>query len=209
MHTGDQPAAVPAAADLPRPGARLPGTVLTRTLALELFIKYSGPTGLRAAGRGNVLGWARNHSRKDPSKLIDAVFTALNEQTVTVIGTDAVELVILRVAGQIKELKQQRAIVAAEVEKLLDHFPLSTVLMSMPGAGIKTAATILLSIGGASTFTSAGHLAAHAGIAPVTRRSGTSIRGEFPARSGHKQLKNALFRSARIASCHHPASKDY
>ncbi|MCI0144230.1 transposase, partial [Arthrobacter bambusae] len=54
-----------------------------------------------------------------------------------------------------------------------------------------------------------GHLAAYAGIAPVTRRSGTSIRGEFPARSGNKQLKNALFRSAWIASCHHPASKDY
>ncbi|MGO4859982.1 transposase [Arthrobacter sp. 2MCAF14] len=47
----------------------------------------------------------------------------------------------------------------------------------------------------------------YAGIAPVTRRSGTSIRGEFHARSENKQLKNALFRSAWIASCHHPASK--
>ncbi|BCW77820.1 hypothetical protein NicSoilB11_41450 (plasmid) [Arthrobacter sp. NicSoilB11] len=27
-----------------------PGTVLTRSLVLELFIKYSGPIGLRAAG---------------------------------------------------------------------------------------------------------------------------------------------------------------
>lgn len=81
--------------------------------------------------------------------------------------------------------------------------------MSMPGVGIKTAATILLAIGDAGTFTSPGHLAAYAGIARVTRRSGTSIRGEFPARSGNKQLKNALFRSAWIASCHHPASKAY
>ncbi|GAA2145718.1 hypothetical protein GCM10009825_38690 [Arthrobacter humicola] len=46
-------------------------------------------------------------------------------------------------------------------------------------------------------------------IAPVTRRSGTSIRGEFPARSGNKQLKNALFRSSWIASCHDPLSKAY
>ncbi|MFJ6312859.1 hypothetical protein ACIQHS_12355 [Pseudarthrobacter oxydans] len=43
----------------------------------------------------------------------------------------------------------------------------------------------------------------------MTGCSGTSIRGEFPARSGNKQLKNALFRSAWIASCHHPASKAY
>ena len=61
----------------------------------------------------------------------------------------------------------------------------------------------------AGSFRTAGQLAAYAGIAPVTRRSGTSIRGEFPARSGNKQLKNALFRSAWIASCHDPASKAY
>lgn len=186
-----------------------PGTVLTRTLVLEMLVKYAGPTGLRAAGKGAVLRWARNHSRKDPAKLVDAVFTALGEQTVTVAGTEAVELVIPRVAAQIKELKQQRAIVAEEVEKLLDDFPLAEVLMSMPGVGIKTAATILLTIGDGSSFPTAGHLAAYAGIAPVTRRSGTSIRGEFPARSGNKQLKNALFRSAWIASCHDPLSKAY
>ena len=205
MHQGDQPAAVPAAADLPGPGARLSGNGPDPIPVLELLIKYSGPTGLRAAGRSNVLRWARNHSRKDPANLIDAIFTALGEQTVTVAGTEAVELVIPRVAAQIKELKHQRTIVADEVEKLLDDFPLSQVLMSMPGVGIKTAATILLTIGDASSFNTAGHLAAYAGIAPVTRRSGTSIRGEFPARSGNKQLKNALFRSAWIATCHHPA----
>jgi transposase len=99
--------------------------------------------------------------------------------------------------------------VAEEVEKMLDDFPLSQVLMSKPGVGIKTAATILQTLGDASTFISPGHLATYAGIAPATRRSGNSIRGEFPARSGNKQLKNALFRSAWIASCHRPASKAY
>jgi hypothetical protein len=78
-------------------------------------------------------------SRKDLVNLIDAVFSALGEQTVTVIGTEAVELVIPRVAAQIKELKHQRAIVAEEVEKLLDDFPLSQVLMSMPGVASRNA----------------------------------------------------------------------
>lgn len=45
-----------------------------RSLVPELFIKYSEPIGLRAAGRSNVLRWAGNHSRKDPVNLIDAVF---------------------------------------------------------------------------------------------------------------------------------------
>ncbi|GAA1198525.1 IS110 family transposase [Brevibacterium paucivorans] len=172
-----------------------PGVVLTRAIVLDLLIRYHGPAGLKAAGKAGVKRWARHHSRKDPGPLIDQVFTALSEQTVTVPGADAVELIIPRVAAQIKELKHQRDIVAEEVEKLVDDFPLSTVLTSMPGVGVKTAAQILL--------------AAYAGIAPVTRRSGTSIRGEFPARAGNKKLKNALFRSAWAASCHDPVSKAY
>ncbi|MFJ6312857.1 hypothetical protein ACIQHS_12345 [Pseudarthrobacter oxydans] len=58
-----------------------PGTALTRGLVLELFIKYSGPTGLQAASRGNVLHWARNPSRKDPVNLADAIFTALKSRS--------------------------------------------------------------------------------------------------------------------------------
>ncbi|MGO4147909.1 transposase, partial [Paenarthrobacter sp. YAF11_1] len=72
----------------------------------------------------------------------------------------------------------------------------------------KTAATILLTIGDAGTFTSAGHLAAYAGIAPVTRLSGTSSARNSP-HAPAITAQNALFRSAWIASCHHPASKAY
>jgi transposase len=63
----------------------------------------------------------------------------------------------------------------------------------MPGIGVRTAARILVEVGDASSFPTAGHLASYAGLAPVTRRSGTSIKGEHPARGGNKRLKNALF----------------
>lgn len=176
---------------------------------LDLLEKFAGPTGLKNAGRGKVLRFARSHARRDPKVLIDQIFTALGEQSVIVPTTTAVELVIPRVAGHVKELKEQRATVAREVEAMLEDFPLASVLMSMPGIGIKTAAQILLAIGDGSAFETAGHLAAYAGIAPVTRRSGTSIRGEFPARSGNKRLKNALFYSAWVASHSDPVSKAY
>lgn len=91
---------------------------------------------------------------------------------------------------------------------MLDAHPLSTVLISMPGVEIRTAARILLEVGDGSEFKSAGHLAAYAGIAPVTHRSGTSIRGEHPARSGNRKLKRALFLSA-FAALHDPASRTY
>jgi transposase len=62
-------------------------------------------------------------------------------------------------------------------------------LMSMPGAGIKTAATIVLTIDNGSSFHTSGHVAAYAGIAPVTRRSGNSIRGNSPARPGQQRTQ--------------------
>lgn len=58
----------------------------------------------------------------------------------------------------------------------VDAHPLSRVLISMSGAGSKTAATILLTTGDFISFPAPGHLAAYAGIAPVTRRLGASTR---------------------------------
>ena len=78
----------------------------------------------------------------------------------------------------------------------------------MPGIGVRTAARILLEVGDASNFASSAHLAAYAGIAPVTRRSGTSIRGEHAPKGGNKKLKRALFLSA-FASLNHPPSRAY
>ena len=185
------------------------GTVLTRAIVLDLLIRYRGPAGLRAAGKSGVKRWAKNHTRKDPSVLIDAIFDALGEQTVTVPGTEASESVVPRHAARVKALKVERREIEAEAEELADSLPLLQVLTSMPGVGVKTASQILLAAGDFSAFKTAGHLAAYAGIAPVTRRSGTSIRGEFPSRAGNKRLKNALFHAAWVASCHDPLSKAY
>ncbi|WP_130839319.1 IS110 family transposase [Corynebacterium neomassiliense] len=187
----------------------LPGDVIQRPFVLELLIHYGGPTKLKKSGKNRVLTWARNHAKKNPDRLVEDIFTALDAQAVTVPGTAAAEVAIPMLATNIKSLKAQRESIAGQVEEMLDQFPLAQVLMSMPGVGIKTAANILLAVGDCSDFPDAAHLAAYAGIAPVTRRSGTSIRGEFPARSGNKRLKNALFRSAWVASNCHAESKSY
>lgn len=57
-------------------------------------------------------------------------------------------------------------------------------------------------------FASAAHLAAYAGLAPVTRRSGTSIRGEHASRRGNRRLKRAFYLSA-FASLRDPTSRAY
>lgn len=85
------------------------------------------------------------------------------------------------------------------VQALLEDHPLSKVLTSMPGVGARTGARILIEVGDGSNFPTTGHLAAYAGLAPATRSSGSSIRGEQPSRRGNKQLRRVFFLSAFAA----------
>lgn len=154
----------------------------------------------------------RTASKANPrraAELVDTIIKALGEQTVTVPGTAAAETVLPKLAATLASILEQRAEIATQVEQVLDAHPLSAVLTSMPGVGVQTAARILLDVGDGSSFPTSGHLAAYAGLAPVTRRSGTSIRGEFPARSGNKHLKRALFLSAFAALRADPVSRAY
>ncbi len=50
--------------------------------------------------------------------------------------------------------------------------------------------------------------AANAGLAPVTRRSGTSMRGEHHSTRGNKRLRRALYLSA-FGALRDPASRVY
>lgn len=79
----------------------------------------------------------------------------------------------------------------------------------MPGIGVRTAAArFLIDVGDATAFPTAAHLAAYAGLAPVTRSSGSSIRGEHSSRRGNKQLKGAFYLAA-FASLSQPESRAY
>lgn len=188
----------------------LKGDRITRDTTLALLEHYGGPTGMRRSGRARVGKWARSAGLRRCDGIIDDLFDAIGQQNVTVAGTQAVEEIVPVLASRIRQLREQREQLAAKVEALLEDHPLLTVLTSMPGIAVRTASQILLAISGDITrFNSAAHLAAYAGIAPVTRRSGTSIRGEHPARGGNKRLKNALWQTSFIAAFHDPESHAY
>jgi transposase len=187
---------------------RVLGPKVQHPAVLELLSRCGGPAGLRTAGRAKLTTIVKTRAPRMGARLVDQILTALDEQTVVVPGTAAAEKVLPRLADSLRDLLRQRDQVAAEVEGMLDDHPLAEVLTSMPGIGVRTAARILLDVGDGTAFPTSGHLAAYAGLAPVTRRSGTSIRGEHPPKGGNKQLKRAFFLSA-FASLAHPPSRAY
>ena len=184
------------------------GPRLHHPAALELLITYGGPDGLHAATAEELLATARPLAPRMAGRLVEAVKAALDAQTVIVPGTAAASTVLPHLARSLRSVHDQRKQVAIQVEEILDAHPLAKVLISMPGLGIRTSARILLEIGDISAFATPGHLAAYAGLAPVTRRSGSSIKGEHPPKGGNKALKRAMFLAA-FASLSDPVSRAY
>lgn len=175
---------------------------------LELLARFGGPAGLAAAGRRRLATVACKHAPRIGDRLVEQILTALVEQTVVVPGAAAAETILPKLAASLRTVLDQRDQIATQVDKVLDAHPLAAVLTSMPGIGVRTAARVLVEVGDGSAFATAAHLAAYAGLAPVTRRSGSSIRGERPAPGGNKRLKRAFFLTA-FASLSEPASRAY
>ncbi|MEU4745196.1 IS110 family transposase, partial [Actinosynnema sp. NPDC023658] len=136
------------------------GPRISHPAVLEILSRCGGPTGIAKAGRRKLVAIATAHAPRMGDKLVAAIMTALEEQTVTVPGTTAADTVLPRLADSLKTVRLQRKQVATEVEGLLDAHPLAGVLTSRPGIGVRTAARILLEIGDATGFKTSGHLAA-------------------------------------------------
>lgn len=187
---------------------RVIGPKITHPAVLAILSQCGGPTGIRQVGRDTLTTIATQHAPRIGTKLVEAILVALGEQTVVVPGTAAADTVLPRLADSLTTVLQQRKTVAGEVEGILDAHPLAQVLTSMPGIGVRTAARILLEIGDASAFKSSAHLAAYAGIAPTTHSSGSSIKGEHPARTGNRKLKRAFFLAA-FAALSDPVNRAY
>jgi transposase len=186
---------------------RVLGPRLDHPAILELLERYPSPAQLASISEKQLANRLLKLAPRMGKAWAAEIVQALREQAVVVMGTQAASIVLPRLAQQLTALRRQREEVAKEVERLVLAHPLYPVLTSMPGVGIRTAARLLIDVA-SRAFASAAHLAAYAGLAPVTWRSGSSIRGEQPSRRGNKQLKRALFLSA-FAALRDPISRAY
>ncbi|UZF16563.1 IS110 family transposase [Ralstonia pseudosolanacearum] len=185
---------------------RVLGPRLDHPAVLDLLERYPSPAALAETSEKTLANRLTKLAPRMGKRLAAEIVQALGEQTVVVPG-QAATVVMPRLAKQLAALLQQRDEVASEVERLVHAHPLYSVLTSMPGVGVRTAARLLTEVAH-KAFASAAHLAAYAGLAPVTRRSGSSIRGEHPSRRGNKVLKRTLFLSA-FAALRDPISRAY
>jgi transposase len=186
---------------------RVLGPRLDHPAVVDLLRTWPTPQALRRAGTKRIAARLRKLAPRIGDRLAGEISQALDRQTVVVSGTESAGIVLAQLAGMLDGLHTARDTVLAKVEALVEAHPLHRVLTSLPAVGVRTEARILTEIVG-KEFPTAAHLASYAGLAPVTWRSGSSIRADHASRKGNKILKRTLYLSA-FAALKDPLSRAY
>jgi len=89
------------------------------------------------------------------------------------------------------------------------HQDLLTRLKTIPGIGPKTAIMLVVLTGGFDRFTSAAELCSYAGLTPVIRQSGSSVKSRPRiSKIGNQKLRNLLFMCSFNACKYNKACRD-
>ena len=96
----------------------------------------------------------------------------------------------------LKNIQKEISELEAELLKLVkeEYQTMLTLLESIPGLGRKTATMLLVITDGFKRFNSSKELCSYAGITPIIRTSGTSVKGKPRiSKVGNRKLRNLLF----------------
>lgn len=89
------------------------------------------------------------------------------------------------------------------------HKDLFTRIKTIPGIGRKTSIMLIVLTGGFERFSSASELCSYAGLTPVIRQSGSSVKGRPRiSKMGNQKLRNLLFMCSFTACKYNKACRD-
>ena len=203
----DSPVHAPETAD----GTTAPAVALCVALGSTVqgdLARYPAPHALVEAGRGRIARTVRKRTPRLAKALTATVAETLDAQTVVVPVEAVTGRVIAGVVVELDRTLERRKRLEAEIEAVFKAHPFGRITRTLPRIGPRTGSRILGQIGDGSRFANGSRLASYAGLAPVTRQSGSSLRGEAPSRRGSHRLKNAMFLAAS-ASLRDPASRAF
>ena len=185
------------------------GPWLEHDAVLEAIAAWPTPAELKRAGEARIDTKLKKHGCRRHAAWAQTIVEALGQQTVTVAGTHAAAVVLPHLARQLIAPRAQRADVAAQARPWCRPTLMCQVLTTRArDQGSRPQPSLLAETLG-KTFDTGAHLASYAGLAPVTRRSGSSIRGEHVSHGGNKRLKRAMFGSAFASLRCDPVSRAY
>lgn len=163
-------------------------------IALAFLARYPKPQRAARLGEKRLARFLAEHSycgRRPVAELLERLRAAPAGKA-GVVESDVKASLVLAYVALLEPLVAQIKKLTALVEHLLEEHPDGPIVASFPRAGQVNAAQILAELGDCrERFASDEHLAAEAGVAPVTHASGKH-RGVTFRRACNKRLRQAV-----------------
>jgi transposase len=187
---------------------RLLGPRISKVSVLNILATAPTPEALQKLGVDGIAALMSPYANVATRNLPEKIITAVEQQIVEVPGSAAFGRIIASLAGRLLEIQRERKAITAELKEKTEDHPVAQIVASLPGMGVNGTARLLVSVGDARTFRTADQLAAYAGLAPVTRQSGTSLNSRRAGR-GNRNIKNVFFHAAMASILNDPVSRAY
>lgn len=188
----------------------LHGHKLHTKQALTILSKYGSPKALRHSG-ARAIKWIKTQEGCGVSaqRLTEKMLEAAQEAQANITAECYLEFHIKKLTKRISELEQECKEITEQIERCALNIKGYTLMRTIPGFGVYTAALAITYIEDISKFKSASHLASFAGLAPVIRKSGTSVNKTRARKSFCRYLKEAFYKSTQVCIRHDEESKKF
>ena len=174
-----------------------------------LLSRYQRPKAIRHSSISRLTKILTDAGVRNASTIAAAAVAAAKAQTVKLPGEEVAATLVAELAQGVIALDDRIKTTDADIEGRFRRHPLAEVITSMPGIGFRLGAEFLVAVGDPALIDSADQLAAWAGLAPVSRDSGTRTGNLRTPKRYSRRLRRVMYMSALTAIRCDPASKAY
>ena len=205
------------------PGAAGIFAEIDSPIALAFVQRYPTPASAAHCGEKRLATFLAQHrycGRRSPAVLLERLRAAPDGHA-NELETDAKRTLVQALAATLTALVEHITQITSRIEHAVAELPDGQLIMSLPRAGQVCAAQILAELGDVrARFPSDAHLAAEAGVAPLTYQSGKSRTVTFRWACNHRlrraitcfadnsrhvsQWAARMYTAARVRGCDHP-----
>ncbi|OKH76734.1 transposase [Mycobacterium sp. SWH-M3] len=174
-----------------------------------LLSRYQRPKAIRQSGISRLTKILTDAGVRNASAIAAAAVSAAKAQTVKLPGEEVAATLVAELAQGVIALDDRIKTTDADIEARFRRHDLAEVITSMPGIGFRLGAEFLAAVGDPALIESADQLAAWAGLAPVSRDSGTRTGNLRTPKRYSRRLRRVMYMSALTAIRCDPHSKAY
>ncbi|WP_458318900.1 IS110 family RNA-guided transposase [Mycolicibacterium brisbanense] len=174
-----------------------------------LLAHYQRPKAIRRNGVSRLTKALTTAGVRNAATIAAAAVTAAKAQTVGLPGEDVGAALVAELAQEVMNLDDRIKTTDADIEERFRRHPLAEVITSLPGIGFRLSAEFLAVIGDPALLESPDHLAAWAGLAPVSKDSGKRTGRLHTPKRYSRRLRRVMYMSALTAIRCDPTSKAY